>query len=235
MKPVLVVGGSGYVGSLTLPYLKDEFSLRVFDLRPPADPSLEFVEGTVQDRAALLGAAQGCGALLYMAMGWSDNSEAAVTSAFDVNVKGVYLALWAAHDAGIAQAVYTSSMSVYANLYHRHFPDEDLPPDETVWYGFTKRLGEEACRNAARAWGMQVNALRLCHPVADTEWAARCRPGYPPIHTAASDVAAAFRAALRLSAGFQAFMVSGDYEQKVMNQSKAKRMLGWEPKMRPPA
>lgn len=28
-------------------------------------------------------------------------------------------------------------------------------------------------------------------------------------------------------------MISGDYEQKLMNMSKAKRMLGWEPLARP--
>ena len=33
--------------------------------------------------------------------------------------------------------------------------------------------------------------------------------------------------------GFQAFMISGDYEQKLMNMSKARRLLGWEPLARP--
>jgi hypothetical protein len=40
-------------------------------------------------------------------------------------------------------------------------------------------------------------------------------------------------AALELQAGFQAFMISGDYEQKIMNMSKAKRFLNWEPLARP--
>jgi hypothetical protein len=28
-------------------------------------------------------------------------------------------------------------------------------------------------------------------------------------------------------------MISGDYEQKLMNMSKARRLLGWEPRARP--
>jgi hypothetical protein len=28
-------------------------------------------------------------------------------------------------------------------------------------------------------------------------------------------------------------MISGDYEQKLLNMSKAKRLLGWEPLARP--
>ena len=40
-------------------------------------------------------------------------------------------------------------------------------------------------------------------------------------------------AALELKAGFQAFMISGDYAQKIMCMTKAERMLGWTPKARP--
>ena len=49
----------------------------------------------------------------------------------------------------------------------------------------------------------------------------------------AGDVARALLAALDYRAGFQAFMISGDYEQKLMNMSKARRWLGWEPLARP--
>jgi hypothetical protein len=40
-------------------------------------------------------------------------------------------------------------------------------------------------------------------------------------------------AALEYSNGFQAFLTSGDYENKIMNMGKAKRLLGWEPLARP--
>ena len=40
-------------------------------------------------------------------------------------------------------------------------------------------------------------------------------------------------AALELKAGFQSFMIGGDYEQKTMNLSKASRMLDWKPQARP--
>jgi hypothetical protein len=57
--------------------------------------------------------------------------------------------------------------------------------------------------------------------------------GIPTIATTDEDVASVMNAALQLQAGFQAFMVSGDYEQKTMNLSKASRMLGWSPQARP--
>ena len=34
-------------------------------------------------------------------------------------------------------------------------------------------------------------------------------------------------------AGFQAFMISGDFEQKIMCMAKAERMMSWTPKARP--
>jgi len=232
---VLVVGGSGLVGGLVLPHLARQHTLRVFDLRPPADSGWEYVAGGVDDLAALDQAAAGMDALLYMAMGDKRfDITVGITSNFDVNVKGVYLALCAAQRAGIAHAVYTSSMSVYgSNLMTRYFPDEELTPDASDIYGLTKRMGEEVGRNATRAWGMSVNALRLCFPTADDGWLAATRVGTPTLATTATDVARALHAALEYRCGFQAFTISGDYEQKIMNMSKARRLLGWAPLARP--
>jgi nucleoside-diphosphate-sugar epimerase len=232
---VLVIGGSGLVGGLVLPYLAQRHTLRIFDLRPPAEPSWDYVAGNVGDMDALARAAEGQDALLYMAMGDKDfETIASITTNFDVNVKGVYLALYAAHQAGITHAVYTSSMSVYGgDLMTRYFPDEEITPDSSHLYGLTKWMGEEVCRNATRAWGMSANALRLCFPTPDAEWRANTRIGEPTIATAAGDVARALLAALDYRAGFQTFMISGDYQQKLMDMSKARRLLGWEPLARP--
>jgi nucleoside-diphosphate-sugar epimerase len=231
---VLVIGGSGYLGGLVLPALARRHALRVFDLRTPADPSWEYVEGSIGDLGALARAAEGVDALLYMAMGEKiyDTPSGIITN-LDASVKGVYLALYAAKEAGVTHAVYTSSMSVYADLRRRYFADEEITPDASDLYGFTKRLGEEVCRNATRAWGMSVNALRLCFPTPDDEWRATTRQGTPTLATSASDVASALLAALEYRGGFQAFMISGDYEQRIMDMSKARRLLGWAPQARP--
>ncbi|HZP81472.1 MAG TPA: NAD(P)-dependent oxidoreductase [Chthonomonadaceae bacterium] len=235
---VLVIGGSGHVGSLALPFLKQHHTLRVFDLRPPADATLDYVAGDVGDPNALARAAEGMEALVYMAMGsqgnWGDTGS--LITNLDVNIKGVYLALRAAHEAGISHAVYASSMSVYSSLGDRYFHDENYPPDAVHFYGFSKRLGEEVCQNACRQWGMSVNALRLCLPQAEAKWLEQTKPGVPTVATAGGDVLRAFLAALeRRFGGFEAFMISGDYEQKLMNMSKAKRLLDWEPLARPRA
>jgi nucleoside-diphosphate-sugar epimerase len=236
---VLVIGGSGYVASLVCPLLAPHHALRFFDLKPPAEEPenfLGFHAGNVGDGDALMTACEGMDALLYMAMGSNDwQSSGFAASSFDVNIKGVHLALAAAHKAGIAHAVYTSSMSVYeGNLDRRYFYDEEITPDSRDVYGFTKYLGELVCRNACRAYDMSANALRLCLPRSTETWLAQTRLGTPTIATAETDVAHALLAALDYRGhGFNAFMISGDYDQKLMNMSKARRMLGWEPLARP--
>ena len=239
---VLVIGGSGHVGSLVLPYLIRRHAVRVFDLQPPACEGVEYVHGSVCDFAALSGAMQGIDTVLYMAMGshkrvgrddWATLESR--TDAFDVNIKGVHLALYAAHSAGIKHVVYTSSMSVYHdNGVNRPGSDEDTPPDSDHVYGLTKRMGEEVCRSACRVWGMSVNALRLCLPVSEAEWMAEIHPGEPTIRTTAEDTADALIKALDFRDGFQAFTISGDYQEKLMSLAKAKRLLNWAPSARPP-
>ena len=91
--------------------------------------------------------------------------------------------------------------------------------------------GKKWQRSAWRQWGVGVNALRLCLPGHRKRlWKTLAAEGRQDIHTEASDVARAILAALAHSfGGYQAFMISGDWQQKRMNMSKAKAMLGWEP------
>lgn len=231
---ILAVGGSGIVGTIVIPFLQQEHTVRVYDLIAPRVEGCEFAQGSVTDHQTLREAMKGMDAVLYMAMGsqkWTEweGSE----TAMDVNVKGIHHALRAAAEAGITQAVYCSTMSVYADLQRRYFVDEDVQPDEINIYGFTKWLGEEVCRNATRRWAMNVSALRLCLPLAPDDWQARVRRDTPDYATSGDDVARAMVAALELRAGFQTFMIGGDYEGKFLNMAKAKRLLGWEPIARP--
>jgi len=231
---VLVVGGSGIVGTLVLPFLVREHRITVFDLVPAGVPDVESVVGSVHDHHALQRAAAGADALVYMAMGslkWRDweGSETGI----DVNVKGLHYALRAVAEAGGTQAVYCSTMSVYADLHNRYFADEDVTPDETSIYGFSKWIGEEVCRNATRRWGMNANVLRLCMPTGREAWLEQAVVGVPTNATMDEDVASAIAAELRFQGGFQTFMISGDYEQKLMSMARAKRLLGWEPRARP--
>lgn len=241
---LLVVGGAGRVASMVLPYLSARHRIRIFDLHVPAapDPSWEVCVGTLDDFDAVRKAAAGCDALLFMAMNnkrpWGELP--AVVSAYDVNVRGLHLAHWAAHLEGVRRVVVTSSMTVYApRPAGERYPDEAVPADAEEFYGFTKHLGEEVSRNAAQRFGQTVTSLRLCFP-----WPDDAPPPAPTddragvegpafraaTFTRARDVASAILLALEHEhAGWEVFAISGDPDQRVIPTEKARRELGWTP------
>ena len=97
-----MVGGSVVVGELIAPCLAEIHALRIFDLRPPQNDSYENIQGDVTKYDDLVTATAGMEALIYLAMGnlhWKELSG--IVSALDVNIKGLYLSLMAAHQAGI--------------------------------------------------------------------------------------------------------------------------------------
>jgi nucleoside-diphosphate-sugar epimerase len=237
---ILVVGGSGEVGSLVLPLLAQQHALRVFDLKPPVDPTWEYVRGDVLDLASISAAMQNIDALIYMAMGLKDFPQNPIgdriRSNFDVNVTGLYHALLAAQQAKVRSIVYTSTLSIYGwetDIECRYFTTEELPPAPRDAYSLTKNLGEEVCRHAARSWGLNINVLRLCWPRSIEDWQAQAYRGTPTLKTSADDLARALLAAVEFQRGFQLFNISGDYQQQFMNMTKAKRLLSWEPLARP--
>lgn len=226
---VLMIGGSGLVGNMITSYLKQHHELTIFDLNSPKDSSLSFIEGDIDQPEELRSAMSGHEAIVYMAMGSLEwQTIHGMRTAYDINVKGLHFALNAAYEAGIKQVVYTSSMSVYADLPNRTFSDESIPADAQDLYGFTKRLGEEVCRNAVLNWDMNINVLRLCFPTPD-EQLDQVEAEKRLLSTAASDVAKAVSAALLYEGRYQVFMISGDSENKQLNMSRARLLLGWTP------
>ncbi|MCB5167711.1 NAD(P)-dependent oxidoreductase [Streptomyces bambusae] len=236
---ILVIGGSGHVGSLVLPGLAQRHDVRVLDPRPPAGPH-DHVPGTADDPAALDRALKGVDAVVHAALAPAhEDGPAAAARSFEVNVTSVHLTLQAAHRAGVRHAVLFSSLSVFRDLADRPL-DETVPPDATDLYGLTKRLAEQVCRAATEEWDMTATVLRLAWPTTDEAWpdwslpgvaqsARRTADGTMIPALAATDLTRAVLAALDHRHGYEVFHITGDDSGRHWNQTKARDLLGWRP------
>jgi len=237
---VLLVGGSGHVGTMTLPYMKDHHQFRIFDLFPPKAPSIEYVQGSVTDPQIVQQAVKGMDTFIYMVMKrpTDHNSSAAnfddIVANYEANLMGLHILLHAAKAEGIGHGVYTSTFTVHERT-RNHFPSEEqVPRDNPGVYGLTKGLGERVCQYFCREHDMSIIALRITGPSTREQWIERrAQPKSDVVHvwwTDEEDLARAYLAAISVQhTGFDAVFIAGDEEGKEINLSKAKRLLAWEP------
>ncbi len=245
---VLVVGGSGHVGSFITPYLRRHHDLRVLDPRPPRHDGVEHVEGSATDPDALRRALDGVDAFIYLVMksGQGGTSTAqdipTIVDNYEVNAKGLHLLLFIAQEMGIKRGIYTSSLSVHYRRRERYPAEELVPLDSPSVYGLTKGFGELICQYFARWFDMNIIALRITGPRTRRQWLAEQATGSIDSDgvrlylTDEEDLANAYLGALdAIQVGhgrFDAVFISGDEEHEEQNLSKAQRLLGWQPRAR---
>lgn len=134
---ILLTGGSGDVGTL----LSDSLlglghRVTSIDLSLPRIAGVDFVQGSITDRAVLARAMQGVDCVVHIAA-WHGVHEGSKSPAdfHDLNVTGTFNTLQAAVDANVRKFVFVSSTSV----------------DEIDGiYGPTKVLGEQMVETYAR-------------------------------------------------------------------------------------
>ena len=241
---VLLVGGSGMVGTFITPYLMKHHELRVLDPRKP-DHDVEHISGSMTNADDLKRALDGMDTFIDVAMlspqGGSSTAqdENIIADNYMVNCHGLHLLLYLAQEMGIKTGVYTSAPAE-AQREREKYPNEDeVPLDTPSAYGLTKGFGELICRYFARWFDMNLVALRITGPRPRDRWIKERQN--PPDYgirsklyiTDEEDLANAYLAALeRVQLGhglFDAYFIAGDENGEEMNLSKAKRDLNWEP------
>jgi dihydroflavonol-4-reductase len=169
----LVTGATGFVGSavaralLTQGHRVKALARPGSDRRNLAGLEVEPVTGDLDDPASLVPALQGCTALFHVAADyrlWVRDPQAM----YRTNIDGTAAILRAAAAAGVARAVYTSSV---ATLGHR--PDGQ-PADESTLataaemigpYKRSKYQAEDAARQAAAETGLPVVIVNPSTPI----------------------------------------------------------------------
>lgn len=241
---VLLVGGAGQVGTFITPYLQPHHSLRVLDVRPP-EHDVEFVQGSITNPDDLRQALDGMDTFINLVMkspqggSSSDQTLTQIMENYEVNTLGLHLLLWTAQAVGIKRGVHTSTMSVHYRERTWYPAEELVPLDTPSVYGLTKGFGERICEYFTRWFDMNLIALRITGPRPRRQYLAErgaWTPGTPRLlyWTDEEDLARAYLAALEaVQVGhgrFEPLFIAGDEAEEQHNLSKARRLLGWEPR-----
>jgi nucleoside-diphosphate-sugar epimerase len=246
---VLLVGGSGMVGTFITPYLAREHQLRVLDVRPPTHTGLvEYVEGSIADPEAVARALDGMDTFVTMVMrneggpGETDQWPGSILANYEVNVTGLHLLLWTAQSMGIARGVHVSTRTVHRigrgadGRLLRYQSEDSMHLDNPSVYGFTKGLGERICQYFAEYFGMRLIGLRITGPRTREAFIAERRtPIHPGLYVMdeedlADGILRAIRVAQTGTARFDAILLAADEHEADHNLTKARMILGWEPK-----
>jgi UDP-glucose 4-epimerase len=165
--PILVTGGSGFVGSHLVDRLLDtDWSPRIYDLRPsPWHAAVPTTVGDLNDLDRLCGAMAGCSIVIHLAASANVNTVVIDPSDADrQNVRGTLNVLEAARRCGVERVVYASTIWVYSDT-PADCQDELLPPHPPVhFYTATKLAGELYCRSYASLYDVPCTILRFGIP-----------------------------------------------------------------------
>jgi UDP-glucose 4-epimerase len=163
---VLVTGGAGYIGSITVRALLDAgHEVVVLDTlekgrREAVDPRATFGLGDVGDAKVVRGALAGVDTVMHLA-GFIEVAESQADPAryFDNNVTRPLVMLDEMREAGVGAIVFSSTAAVYGEPTSVPIL-EDAPTIPVNAYGESKLAFEHELDTAAAAWGLRSVRLR---------------------------------------------------------------------------
>jgi len=168
MVRVLVTGGAGYIGSVTVAALVargDEVT--VLDSlwrghRAALDPDATFIEADLRDPAAvtrIMGEVEPDAVIHFAGATLVPESVREPLLYYGINVGGSTNVLQAAVDASVDRFVFSSTAAVYGTPETSPVP-EDAPLKPINPYGASKLMVEQMLADASHAHGLRYAALR---------------------------------------------------------------------------
>ncbi|MEO8648220.1 MAG: SDR family oxidoreductase [Acidobacteriota bacterium] len=166
---VLVTGGAGFIGSnLAGELIRQGSDVRILDnlitgFRENLDEiqgSFDFIEGDLNDPAALERAVNGVEIIFHQAALPSvPRSVDDPAETHEACVNGTFRLLTKAKDSGVRRVIYAASSSAYGD--QETLPKvETMPPDPLSPYAVAKLTGEYYCRVFTKVYGLETFALR---------------------------------------------------------------------------
>lgn len=159
--PVLLTGASGQLGRVLARYLAARgMTLRLTDIAPFPDempPGASFTRADLNDGAAILRLAEGCGTILHFG---GVSVEQPFEAVIGPNIRGLYHAYEAARREG-ARMVFASSNHVVGFHERGEVLDRDCDLRADGYYGLSKIYGEQTGRLYWNKHGVTSVFLRI--------------------------------------------------------------------------
>jgi UDP-glucose 4-epimerase len=160
---VLVTGGSGFIGRHVVSRLTaDGAQVRVVDLQPHPDPSVDVVQGDIADPGVLARAFDGgFESIVHLAAVTSVlRSLEEPDKTFATNVAGTHALLEAGRAAGVTSLAFTSTNAVTGPMEQPRIT-EDARLRPLTPYGSTKAAGEMLMAAYTASYGLRCACIRL--------------------------------------------------------------------------
>lgn len=164
---VLITGGAGFIGSHIAEQLQGRAEVRILDnlrtgyRRNLVGLKVEFIHGSILDRASVRRAVAGVDQVFHLAAMISvPESVLRPHECVELNVTGLLNVLEEAATAGVRKLCFSSSAAIYGN--NPAVPKTEMMlPEPRSPYAITKLDGEYYCRQFAESGRLETIALRF--------------------------------------------------------------------------
>ena len=184
MKKIVVTGGAGRLGRLTIQVLIERGYevLAVDKVRPQEAPPCRFLTVELTEAAPVYDVLRGADAVLHLGAipGPGGGPQSTI---FHNNVLSTYHVVEAASALGLQRLVFASTVFAVGwvaepeKYWPRYVPvDEDHPLTPFEAYGLSKQIGEDICGAASRRTGLPIVSLRFMNIVWPENTGALPRP-----------------------------------------------------------
>ena len=248
---VCVFGAGGPVGAMVARALKDDYTLRLTDLKhvdqilaegkpqskgaplpekPEAPHEWRCVD--VSDYNQVREAVEGMDAVINVAVLRHD-----LVPAFRVNTVGAYHVMKACVGSGIKRIIHTGPRHTRLGFEGDYWPDFDVPDEAPLHpgrdlYALTKHLGGQVVRVFAEEHDLEVLCFLFCSFRPGDGGTAANGSGVHPLTVAWEDTGEPFRLGLqldKLESNYDVFDITVQLPHGKFGTGKAQRVLAWQP------